>query len=282
MASLTLGEVGRGPPPKLHFRRCSPIDCPNASGAESAPWLPPPRARCARAVAVVVDVRAWTRTRCARIEADEALRALAREASARNDGDAAHDGGHLMRVALWTLRLADATVEPRSAIAAALLHDLVNVPKSSPDRARTSALCAEAARPLLAAQAFDARAIEEIAEAIEDHSYSRGATPRSALGRALQDADRLEALGAIGIARCFATGARMGARFFDERDPWARARTLDDRHYSVDHFFAKLLELGEAMQTEAGRAEAERRIAVLEAFLDALAEEIGAPRPPDG
>src|SRR5690606_30561874 len=116
------------------------------------------------------------------------------------------------------------------AIAAALLHDIVNVPKDSPLRAQASELCAtEAARMLAeisrslsaawpAAHPFPAtvaggpgpdphsapriegglgftpHVIADIAQAIRDHSFSRGATPESALGRALQDADRLEAV----------------------------------------------------------------------------------------
>ena len=52
---------------------------------------------------------------------------------------------------------------------------------------------------------------------------------------------------------------RIKARYFDEDDPWAKGRALDDRRYSIDHFFAKLLGLRHTMRTAAGRAEAERR-----------------------
>ena len=117
-----------------------------------------------------------------------------------------------------------------------------------------------------------------MADAVRDHSFSRGAVPRGPLGEALQDADRLEALGAIGLLRCVSTGVRMGGAWFDGDDPWAAGRPLDDTRYSVDHFFTKLLGLAATMRTEAGRAEARHRAAFLEAFLAQLAHELDRPQ----
>lgn len=213
------------------------------------------------------------------IEQDAALTVLYERASSVLGADPGHDVHHCLRVADWTLRLAEEPVQPRLAIAAALLHDIVNVPKNSPDRARASELSAERARQWLPEFGYSASEIELVAEAILDHSYSRGAVPKSALGRALQDADRLEALGALGLCRVISTGARMGAAYFDAQDPWATARPLDDRAYSLDHFFTKLLKLPETLHTARGRAEAARRAAFLYAFIDQLGAEIGAPRP---
>lgn len=195
------------------------------------------------------------------------------------DDDPGHDVEHCLRVLGWTLRCGGGGLDPREAIAAALLHDVVNVPKDDPRRADASRLSAQRARALLPAHGLSAERIDRIAEAIEDHSYSRGAVPRSDLGRALQDADRLEALGALGLCRTLSTGARMGARYFHPSDPWAERRELDDRRYSVDHFFTKLLRLADTLHTEVGRAEARRRAELLERFLDQLADELGVPRP---
>lgn len=155
----------------------------------------------------------------------------------------------------------------------------MNVPKNHPDRARASELSAQAAEPLLRAAGFDEPARTRIRDAIRDHSFSRGATPATTLGKALQDADRLEAVGAIGLFRVASTGARMGASYFHPEDPWATSRELDDRKHSVDHFFTKLLKLQETFHTPAGREEALRRSQVLERFLDDLALELGEPRP---
>lgn len=204
---------------------------------------------------------------------------LLAEARAALGDDPGHDLHHALRVARWTLRLGEGALSPRLALAAALLHDVVNLPKDSAERAQASERSAAVARETLPRHGFSAEEVELVAEAIRDHSFSRGATPRSLLGRALQDADRLEALGALGLMRCISTGARMGARYFHPDDVWAKARPLDDERYSVDHFFAKLLALPASMTTEAGRREAERRAEFLRVFLRALASELEEPLP---
>ena len=219
-----------------------------------------------------------------RIACDEALTVLLGESRARDAAttrpDPTHDTAHALRVAEWTLRLGGDEVDPREAVAAALLHDAVNPPKDSPERAAASERSAASARVRLAGLGFAAESIERIAEAIRDHSFSRGAVPGSVLGRALQDADRLEALGAIGLLRCISTGVRMGGGWFHPDDPWAGDRPLDDRKWSVDHFFTKLLRLPATMCTQAGRAEAERRAQHLRGFLAQLGHELGRPAPP--
>ena len=212
---------------------------------------------------------------------DAALAALRERVRERMAADAAHDEGHLLRVARWTLRLAGDEVDARLAVAAALLHDVVNAKKSGPGRGAASERSADVAREVLPDLGFSASAAEAVAEAVRDHSFSRGATPATALGRALQDADRLEALGALGAFRCIATGVELGASFFHPDDPWATRRELDDARYSVDHFFAKLLRLPDTMQTEAGRQEARRRAAFMAALLRQLGDELDAPPPPE-
>ena len=220
----------------------------------------------------------------ARIAADPALAVLLDESRARDAAaavpDPTHDTAHALRVAHWTLRLGGTEADAREAIAAALLHDAVNPPKDSPERSLASVQSAEAARERLTALGFAADSVERICVAIRDHSFSRGAVPATPLGRALQDADRLEALGAIGLLRCISTGVRMGGAWFHTDDPWAEARPLDDAGYSVDHFFTKLLTLPATMRTEAGRAEADRRVAFLREFLAHLGGELGRPAPP--
>jgi uncharacterized protein len=216
----------------------------------------------------------------ARIAADLPLAVLLAEARARDGGDdPTHDVAHALRVAAWTLRLGGDAVDAREAIAAALLHDAVNPPKDSPERARASERSASLARERLPALGFAPDAVARVAAAIRDHSFSRGAAPESPLGEALQDADRLEALGAIGLLRCVSTGVRMGGAWFDADDPFAESRPLDDARFSVDHFYAKLLRLPDTMRTAAGRAEAEARTAFLRAFLAQLGRELGRPAP---
>ncbi|MDX2018791.1 MAG: HD domain-containing protein [Deltaproteobacteria bacterium] len=211
------------------------------------------------------------------IDRDAGLRALLQEVAPRLDDDPGHDLQHCLRVALWAVRIGGVTVVARNAIAAALLHDVINLPKNAPNRAQASQMSADEARRLLPALGFSQADVEQIADAVRDHSFSRGAIPATPLGKALQDADRLEALGALGLCRTISTGTRMGARYFHADDPWARQRALDDRAFSVDHFFTKLFGLPQTMQTEMGKKEAQRRVAFLRAFLDQLADELGVP-----
>lgn len=213
------------------------------------------------------------------IDGDPRLRALLADVAPRLDDDPGHDLSHSLRVALWTLRLADAGVARESSIAAALLHDAINLPKDSAERSEASVRSARLARELLPEHGFDDAAVEDISEAIRDHSYSRGATPSRPLGRALQDADRLEGLGALGIFRTVSTGVRMNARYFDPDDPWAETRELDDKRQTVDHFFVKLLKLPETMNTDAGRREARRRADFMVEFLRQLGDELGTSPP---
>jgi uncharacterized protein len=226
---------------------------------------------CHREVAYLLTTMADVQ---ARVRDDPALDAVLQCVRQRASDDPGHDLGHSLRVAAWTLRLLPSPADQRAAIAAALLHDVVNVPKDSPERARASELSAEAARPVLEHAGFGSDAIATICDAIRDHSFSSGRAARSDLGRALQDADRLEALGALGIFRTISTGVTMGAKYFHPEDPWARRRALDDRRYTIDHFFTKLLHLPSRMNTVAGRTEAERRVAFLRAFLDELGREL--------
>ncbi len=215
---------------------------------------------------------------CAYISEDSGLSLLRDRIGPSLSDDPGHDIGHVLRVGLWAQRLGGDEVSPREAIAAALCHDIVNVPKDSPKRSQASSMSARAARRLLPKYGFDSASVNAIADAVRDHSFSRGAVPNTLLGRVLQDADRLDALGAIGIIRNFGTGARIGAKYFDIDDPWAGDRELDDKAYSLDHFFTKLVTLSKTMCTPGGRVEAVRRISIMEGFLDALAQELASPR----
>jgi uncharacterized protein len=213
------------------------------------------------------------------IAADPGLASLLDEVRARLTDDPGHDVAHCLRVAHWTIELGKPVVDPRCAVAAALLHDVVNLPKDSAERTDASRRSAGVARELLPRCGFSPRQVDAIAEAIVAHSYSLGQVPVTPLGEALQDADRLEALGALGILRTASCGARMNAAYFDGDDPWAARRPLDDRAFTVDHFFRKLLLLPSTMRTRAGRREALRRREHMVGFLRQLGSEIGADPP---
>ena len=190
--------------------------------------------------------------------------------------DPGHGPVHLERVVATALKLA-AEEGARVAVVfpAAWLHDCVHVAKDSPDRARASTLAADHALRFLEAGGYPAALLPDVRHAIEAHSYSAGIAPRTTEAKVVQDADRLDALGAIGLARCIAVGAALGRPVYEPQDPFCRSREPDDRGASVDHFYTKLLKLAGTMQTAAGRREAERRTAFLRAFLAQLESEIG-------
>ena len=195
--------------------------------------------------------------------------------AALGNTDSAHDLGHLRRVWANARKLALGTTADIDLLeAAAFLHDLVNPPKSSPDRARASTLSAEAASRFLATTDFAPDLIPAVAHAIAAHSFSTGIPPETLEAKILQDADRLDALGAIGLARMFAVAGAMGAALFDPDDPLALARPLDDRRFSLDHLETKLLTLPQTMQTDTGRQMAEERAEWMRAFRSRLLREI--------
>jgi uncharacterized protein len=93
----------------------------------------------------------------------------------------------------------------------------------------------------------------------------------------VRDADRLDALGAIGIARWAITGATRRTprtRLYHPSDPFAKHHTPDDTIYMLDHFFAKLLKLGETMMTETGRTLARQRTTLMYTYLEGLKSEL--------
>ncbi len=190
--------------------------------------------------------------------------------------DAAHDLEHIRRVVTNARRLtaaegADWTV----VMPAAWLHDCVVVPKSSPDRKRASQLAAAQAVAWLEEHGWPFGKLEEIHHAIEAHSFSAGITPRSVEAQVLQDADRLDALGAVGLARTLMLGAEMKREFYDVADPFCQSRRADDSIYTLDHLYCKLLTLEGTMQTASGRMEAAQRTVFLRQFLEQLGGEIG-------
>jgi len=189
--------------------------------------------------------------------------------------DPGHGIAHLERVVATAMRLAaEEEADVEVVWPAAWLHDCVHVAKDSPDRAHASRLAADRAVRFLESAGYPAPHLAGIRHAIEAHSFSAGIAPQTSEAKVVQDADRLDALGAIGLARCIAVGAVLGRPVYEPQDPFCRSRAPDDRGASVDHFYAKLLKLAGTMQTAAGRREAERRTAFLRAFLAQLESEI--------
>jgi uncharacterized protein len=192
--------------------------------------------------------------------------------------DGSHDQSHLLRV--WQNASAIAEHEPdcdRTVLmAAVILHDCVAVEKNAPHRAQASRLSADRARSILAGLGWDAVRIERTAHAIEAHSFSAGIAPQSVEARIMQDADRLDAIGAMGIARCFYVAGRMGSRLYNPDDPTAARRDFDDQAFALDHFGAKLFKVAGTFQTRVGQAMADERTRTMQDFMRAFLDETGS------
>ena len=185
------------------------------------------------------------------------------EETLRADCDLAHDWLHVYRVYRWAVQLApEAGADRDLAGAAALIHDLVNIPKESADSPLGSELSGAKGAGILPLAGYSTEECAAIVEAVRTCSWSRGLKPSSALGRVLQDADRLDAIGAIGIARNIACAQAMASRgspglFYEPSDPLARGgRELDDKKHAIDHFSRKLLKLAGTMHLPSAKAEA--------------------------
>jgi uncharacterized protein len=193
-----------------------------------------------------------------------------------NGTDGSHDLSHIVRV--WRNALRIALTEPgcdtEVLLAAVILHDCVAVEKSSPLRAQASRLSAARAREIVTPLAWAPARLDGMAHAIETHSFSASLVPETPEAKILQDADRLDAIGAMGVARCFHVGGRMGGALYHPGDPRGEVRPLDDRAYALDHFPAKLFKVAEGFLTAEGQRMAAARATLMTNFVTAFRAEI--------
>jgi uncharacterized protein len=191
--------------------------------------------------------------------------------------DGSHDYSHLLRV--WRNARVIAAEEPACdraiLVAAVILHDCVAVEKNSPDRPRASRLAAARAREIVAGLGWPLDRTDRLAHAIEAHSFSAGIPPETIEAKIVQDADRLDAIGAIGMARCFYVAGRMGSALYSPDDPAGTARPLNDQSFALDHFGAKLFTLADNFQTATGRRLAAVRTRTMHRFFEDFLAEIG-------
>ena len=200
---------------------------------------------------------------------------IKKDVSAIMDNDPAHDFEHIMRVYHNAQKIVKKEkANPKLVLSAALLHDIVSYPKSSKRSKLSSTDSAKKSKLILKKYDFTVEEITVVSDAIKEHSFSQNKIPQTLEGKILQDADRLDALGAIGIARVFATSGSLNRSFYNIDDPFCNKRNPDDDIWAVDHFFNKLLKLESLMNTTSGKIEAKRRTRILKEFLKQLKQEI--------
>jgi uncharacterized protein len=191
---------------------------------------------------------------------------------ARSTVIAAHEWSHIDRVRRMALRIAnDEAVDPFVVELAAVLHE-VGDPKGDDEEG--------ALRGWLTGARVEQAVIDEVTDIVAAVSY-RGAgvrdLPLPAAGRCVRDADRLDAIGAIGIARAFAYGGSKGREIYDPDTPPVLHTTPEMYHgargTTINHFAEKLLLLRDRMDTRLGRELAEHRHDVMVKFLDEFERE---------
>ena len=199
----------------------------------------------------------------------ENLKKIAKNKLANNDP--AHDFEHIMRVYRNAEKICKTeTGNKKLILSAVLLHDIIKI-KNRKDSALKSAKLSE---KILKENYFLDNEIIIISDAIKEHSFSKGKTPSTLEGKILQDADRLDAIGAIGLARVFSFSGSNNRPFYDPKDPFSKNRNLNDNKWAIDHFYEKLLFLEGKMNTKTGKLLAKKRTKTLKDFLKELKNEI--------
>jgi len=205
----------------------------------------------------------------------EKLRRLKNEVKNSVANDPAHDFEHTMRVYKNAEKLAKKeNANTKLVLCAALLHDIVSFSKSDKRSKKSSIESAIKATKILKKYNFSKTEIKIVSDAIREHSFSQNKTPKTLEGKILQDADRLDAIGAIGIARVFAVAGSERRAFYNELDPFCARRKPNDQKWTLDHFYRKLLKLEKLMNTKAAKTEAKRRTKILQIYLAELKKEL--------
>ncbi|EIN9983657.1 HD domain-containing protein [Vibrio parahaemolyticus] len=191
--------------------------------------------------------------------------------------DAAHDIEHVKRVVKTAKQLCDEeNADIAIVLPAAYLHDCFTYPKDHPNRKQSSAIAAKKAIAYLESIQYPQHYHDAIAHAIEAHSFSANIRPNTLEAQIVQDADRLDALGAIGVTRCIQVCTHFNAQLYNDNDMFAKERELNDKQFTVDHFQTKLFKIVDTMNTESAKLEANKRKAFMQTYLKQLYDEVTA------
>ncbi|EGR9012945.1 HD domain-containing protein [Vibrio parahaemolyticus] len=191
--------------------------------------------------------------------------------------DAAHDIEHVKRVVKTAKQLCDEeNADIAIVLPAAYLHDCFTYPKDHPNRKQSSAIAAKKAIAYLESIQYPQHYHDAIAHAIEAHSFSASIRPNTLEAQIVQDADRLDALGAIGVTRCIQVSTHFNAQLYNDNDMFAKERELNDKQFTVDHFQTKLFKIVDTMNTESAKLEANKRKAFMQTYLKQLHDEVTA------
>lgn len=206
-------------------------------------------------------------------ESKKQLMKIARERQTKDDPS--HDFQHVFRVFNLALQIgkkekADLDI----LIPAALFHDIIVYRKNHPSSRKETDESAEVAKQILRKlKNYPPSKIKKVVTCIKQCSFSKGITPDFLESKILQDADRLEATGAISIMRTFSSGGQMNRQFYDPDDPFCKKGTVAFRS-NLDLFYRRLLIVEKGMHTNFAKRMAKRRTDFLKKFLNELKIEL--------
>lgn len=190
-----------------------------------------------------------------------------------------HDWWHIDRVVRNALQIArDEGADSQIVELAALLHDIADWKFHDGDETAGP----QAAREWLSSHQVEPAVVDHVCDIITGVSF-KGAAVQTSMptleGQCVQDADRLDAMGAIGIARAFAFGGHFGRLMYDPAVPPRQHNSFAEYKANagptINHFYEKLLLLKDRMQTNAGRRRAQERHQFMETFLKQFFTEWG-------
>lgn len=191
---------------------------------------------------------------------------IASERYAKNDSS--HDIDHALRVLSLSEKIARAEKADLDVIIpASLFHDVISYPKDHPKRLLSAEKSARFIRNILKKDnMFPKEKIDKVYEAIMVCSFTKGIIPNFLEAKILQDADSLEAMGAISIMRTFSSAGAMNRRFYDPSDPFCKKRKPNDAKFALDLFFTRLLVIQKRLHTKIAKSIAKERVQFLRSF----------------
>ncbi len=185
------------------------------------------------------------------------------------DKDVSHDFEHALRVLSNAERIAEKEDGDMDIIVpAALFHDIIVYPKNHPKKQKSQTESAKAAEKILKSlKSYPQEKIGKVKTCIEECSFSKGIVPELLESKILQDADGLEATGAISIMRTYSSTGQMKKPFYKSDDPFCKKHKPDGLKYALDLFYQRLLKVNERMHTKTAKRIAKRRGRFLKDFL---------------
>lgn len=185
-----------------------------------------------------------------------------------------HEYSHTERVYQNALRISEGEdVDLDVVKTAALLHDIAREKEDKGDCKCHAIEGASMARKLLNKLNFPKEKIEKVVYAIEIHRHSTGINPKTKESAIIQDADRLDALGAITIGRMFSSGGRAGILLFNPKNEKTNY-LYKGQNSTIEGFYKKILKITpETFKTKKAQEIAKNRYKFVQEFLERFIKE---------